>query len=135
MEIGEVKDILGLCHALRAPKHIIIVQEPIFEDTEGGRQFFRGLQPTSRGDVIVLSAQADVTTVPHESFHAGSGLGELLAYPLGSLMAAKYTVMSRFPRLKQLRSRNIDYEEVPNPPEFPGLSKYGDRVKHYQLVV
>lgn len=134
MQIGEVKDILGICHALRAPKHIIITQEPIYEDIEERRQFYRGLQPVARGDVIFLSGQADTTTVPHEVFHANTSLGELLAYPVGSFMAAKYKFMNRFPLLKKMRSRDIDYEEIPNSPEFPALSKYGDRVKHYQLV-
>lgn len=134
MQIEEIKDILGVCHALRAPKHIIITQEPIYEDNEAGRQFFRGLQPVARRDVIVLSGQADATTVPHEVFHANTGLGEILAYPVGSFMAAKYKFLNRLPLLKNLRARNIEYKEVPNPPEFPALAKYGNRVKHYQLV-
>jgi len=46
MEIGEVKEILGLCHALRAPKHII-TDEPIYEDTEEGRR--APVNPRARG--------------------------------------------------------------------------------------
>lgn len=134
MEIGEIKDILGICHALRAPTHLILTDEPIYEETDRGRQFFRGLQPVSRRDVIVLSGQADVTTIPHEILHANTGLGELVAYPVGNLLAAKYKLMSRFPNLKNLRSRKIEYQEDPNPPEFPALTKYGGRVKHYRLV-
>ena len=134
MEISEVKQILGLCHAFRAPKHIIITDEPISEMTAQGRQFYRGLQPVSRRDVIVLSGQADVTTIPHENFHRATGLGEMLAYPYGFLAAKKVEIMSRFPLLTSLRMRELKYVEVPNPPEFPQLAEFEGRVRHYQLA-
>lgn len=132
MNIQEVQDILGICRALRAPKHIIFINEPIHDETR--KEYYRGLQPKSRGDVLVLSAQADKTTVPHETWHANTGLGELTAYPIGWLLARKHDFIESRPLLNQIVPRKkVSYVEDPNPPEFPQLSKYGGRVRHYRL--
>lgn len=132
MNIQEVQDILGICHALRAPKHIIIVNEPIHDEN---MQYFRGLQPKSRGDVLVLSAQADTTTVPHETIHANFGLGELAAYPGGWLLSKKYHLRKQLPLLDNIiPKKKIQYKEDPNPPEFPQVQKYGGRIRHYRLT-
>jgi hypothetical protein len=133
MNIEEVKDILGICRMLRVPKHIFITDEPVYEKQDGMR-FYKGLQPSGRGDVIFLSAQADVTTVPHEMWHANTGLGELTAYPVGNLLAAKYRVLSRFPAVKDLLTRKVEYAESSNPTDFPQAEKYRGRLKHYTLV-
>jgi len=133
MNIEEVSDILGICRFLRAPKHVFITDEPVYEQ-KNGKAFFRGLQPKARGDVIFLSAQADATTVPHEVWHANTGLGELTAHPIGRIVALKYEILKQFPRLKALLSRKVEYRRVTKETAFPQAEKYRGRVEHYVLV-
>jgi len=133
VEIEEVSDILGLCRTLRLPKHIFITDEPVEDEKTGTR--YRGLQPRSRGDVIFLSAQADGTTVPHEAWHAMTGLGELSAYPIGNLLARKHQMLSQFPKLKSMLSRKVHYKEIFDSEDFPAAKKYGKRVRHFILEV
>lgn len=132
MNIQEVSDILGVCRFLRAPKHVFITDEPVYEE-RNGKAFYRGLQPKNRRDVIFLSAQSDPTTIPHESWHAMTGLGELTAYPVGRIVAAKYEFIKNFPRLKALFSRRIEYRRNEGSREFPRASRYRGRVEHYTL--
>ncbi len=132
MNIQEVSDILGVCRFLRAPKHVFITDESVYEE-RNGRTFYRGLQPKNRRDVIFLSAQSDVTTIPHEAWHAMTGLGELTAYPVGRIVAAKYELVKKFPRLKALFSRRVEYRRSEGSEEFPGASRYRGRVEHYTL--
>jgi len=133
VNIQEVSDILGICRFLRAPKHVFITDEPVYEE-RNGKAFFKGLQPKSRRGVIFLSAQSDLTTIPHESWHAMTGLGELTAYPVGRMVAAKYELVSRFPRLKALISKRAEYKRTEESIEFPRARRYGGRVEHYTLV-
>jgi len=133
LNIQEVSDILGVCRFLRAPKHVFITDEPVYEE-RNGRAFYRGLQPKGRRDVIFLTAQSDLTTVPHESWHAMTGLGELTAYPVGRIVAAKYELIKNFPRLKALVSRRIEYGRSEESREFPRARRYRGRVEHYSLV-
>jgi hypothetical protein len=133
MNIQEVSDILGICRFLRAPRHVFITDEPVYEERDG-RAFFRGLQPKGRRDVIFLSAQSDLTTVPHESWHAMTGLGELTAYPFGRIVAAKYELIKNFPRLKEFLSRRVEYRRTEGSGEFPRARRYRGRVEHYTLV-
>jgi hypothetical protein len=133
VNIDEVKEILGLCHMLKAPKHIFITDESVYKKLDG-IQFYKGLQPSSRRDAIFLSAQADVTTVPHEVWHANTGLGELSAYPVGNLLAIKYRLLNKFPAVKNLLARKVEYAEASNHSDFPQVEKYRGRVKHYTLV-
>jgi len=135
MEIEEVADILGLCHALRIlglPKHIFVTEEKIRDSKSG--TYFRGLQPKNRRDVIFLSGQADSTTVPHEVWHALTGLGEATAYPIGKALQMKHRIFSKFPMLKQIRSKPVKYKEVKGSSEFPTAKKYGKRIRHFELV-
>lgn len=133
MNIQEVSDILGVCRFLKAPKHIFITDESVYEEKDG-KTFFRGLQPKDKRDVIFLSAQSDITTVPHESWHAMTGLGELTAYPVGRAVAAKYEFVQMFPRLKALISRKTEYRRSLEATEFPRARFYKNRVEHYTLV-
>jgi len=131
MNIEEVSDILGVSRFLIAPQHVFITQEKVCEP---GELCFRGLQPEKRRDIIFLSVQADGTTVPHEAWHAMTGLGEITAYPVGKLVSIKYGLLSQFPNLKQFLSRRVKYRRVTNSSEFPEANKYGNRVEHYELV-
>lgn len=133
VNIQEVSDILGICRFLRAPKHVFITDESVYEETNG-KTYFRGLQPKERRDVIFLSAQSDLTTIPHESWHAMTGFGELTAYPVGRVVAAKYEFIKKFPRLKALISRRTKYRRTEESVEFPQARGYQGRVEHYILV-
>lgn len=133
MDIAEVTEILGLTHFLPIPKHVFITPERVSEQSADGPTYFRGLQPIEKHDIIFLSRDANVSTIPHEDSHM-LGLGELLAYPIGNAAALKYQIVSNFPRAKQLLSRKIQYRRAPVSSDFPQLAKYGDRVEHWELV-
>ena len=62
-----------------------------------------------------------------------TGLGELTAYPVGRIVAAKYELIKNFPRLKALFSRRIEYRRNEGSREFPRASRYRGRVEHYTL--
>lgn len=123
MNIEEVSDILntfGLL-GLLAPEHIFIVDEAI--EHEGTR--FRGLAPKAKRGVMVLSRDADTSTVPHEWSHAMFGVGERVAYPFGSIMALRYRVRQKLNVLK--RDRGVSYRRGDVPPKYQG------RTEHYVL--
>ncbi|GAH84135.1 unnamed protein product, partial [marine sediment metagenome] len=81
MKVSEVEEVLGLTRFLTAPKHLIKINEPTYQQTNG-KTFFRGLQPKKRGDVFVLTPQANSETVIHEVVHANFGFGEEITHPL-----------------------------------------------------
>lgn len=126
MEISEVEDVLNSLRLLgsMSPQHIFITQEKISKK-ENGRVFYRGLGGLASEEtgVIVLSKDADVTTVPHELVHS-VGAGELLAEHFGNILALKYELSRRFFILKPLK-RRIEYREVEVPEEYKG------RIRHY----
>lgn len=132
MNIQEVSDIFSACRFLRAPKHVIITDEKVC----GSEGCFRGLQPKNRRDVIFLSAQADVTTAPHEAWHAQTALGETTAYPIGNLVARKYKLFKQFPNLMKNLGRPIKYREASRAEtlkDFPKTKAYLGRIRHYIL--
>jgi len=128
LEISEVEDLLNSLRlmGLVAPQHVFITDEPIVAEADGA-VFFRGLA-ARRGDTIVLSRDADVTTAPHEIVHT-LGLGEFAADVIGRLAALKYNVSRGLP-FSGLRLREVRYQEVDDvPPRYKG------RVRHYVKVV
>lgn len=135
MHIQEVADILSACRALRAPEHIFITDENVHDDSGG---HYRGLQPKKRGDTIFLTVQADETTVPHEAWHAQTGLGELTAYPIGKIFSIKYKFLKKTRLGKRLMNRRKPKYRLASPQEtakeFPGAEKYAGRVRHFVRV-
>jgi len=134
VNIEEVTDILNSFKllALLAPQHIFITDEPIVEELDGVAARFRGLSPKKKRGVIVLSRDADASTVPHEWVHAALGLGERIAYPFGDLMKARYEfrkkLREKFPILgKRRKLIEVRYK----PAEVP--EKYKGRIEHYVL--
>jgi len=129
VDIAEVTDILNQFKllALLAPQHIFITDEPIVEHFNGEARF-RGLSPKQKRGVIVLSRDADESTVPHEWIHAALGLGERVAYPFGQLMKLRYEIRKRLPLLKN-RPRLIEVRY--RPAEVP--EHYRGRIEHYVL--
>jgi len=130
MNIEEVTDILNSFKllALLAPQHVFITDEPIVEELDGIVARFRGLSPKKKRGVIVLSRDADASTVPHEWVHAALGLGERIAYPFGEFMKLRYEIRKRFPLLKN-RPKLIKVKY--RPAEVP--EKYKGRIEHYVL--
>jgi hypothetical protein len=129
MEIGEVEALLNSLRllGLMAPQHVFITEEPIHASMDG-EAYFRGLA-VPRGDAVVLSKHADVTTVPHELVHSALGAGELAADTLGKLLALRYELAGNAPVLSALKFRQVRYQLQDDvPPEFKG------RVKHYVRV-
>jgi len=131
LNIDEVTDILNSFKllALLAPQHIFITDEPIVEELDGIVARFRGLSPKKKRGVVVLSRDADASTVPHEWAHAALGLGERVAYPFGELMKLRYEIRKRLPLLRN-RPKLIKVKY--RPAEVP--EKYRGRIEHYILV-
>ena len=134
MDIREVTEILNEFKllALLAPQHIFITDEPITEELDGIVARYRGLSPKMKRGVIVLSRDADASTVPHEWVHSALGLGERVAYPFGNLMKIRYEfrkklketfpILKKRPKLIEVRYKSA---EVPQ--------KYKGRIEHYVL--
>jgi len=135
LDIHEVEEILGMYRALKAPKHIIVTEEPVRQQLNGDI-FYRGLAPKWRRDVIVLTPQAIPETVVHENLHANFGLGEEITYPLARLLIVKYNIIQLFPRLKRLLVRPVKYELCQGCEEFAELhTKYQGRALHFRRVI
>ena len=136
MQIDEVSEILGLCHFLRAPSHIFITSEPVFEEKHGMRTYFRGLQPKSKGDSIFLPLHADDTTPIHEAVHAVTGLDEFGTEIITRSIIRKNQIMEQFPLLRQITKKKISYQKVESSEEYPWAhqEKYRDRVQHFILT-
>jgi len=134
MNISEVSEILGLCHALVAPQHVFITEETLIGKMNHMASF-RGLQPRARGDVIFLGKDADSTTPIHETLHAQFGFEEALTVPLTRIIHRKYEIVSKFPLLKNILMKPIKYKECFGDCEFPVHGeKYKNRVRHYVRV-
>ena len=128
MELGEVEDVLGCFSALRAPKHLIMVREPVTERMDG-IAYFRGLAPKHRSDTIVVTPQASPETIIHETIHAQFGLGELATYPLAKAWVQKY-FLARF--LPVLGSKKVKYQKCSSCEEFRLLhERYSGRAEHF----
>lgn len=125
MDIEEVKRILGYLRILGlfAPKHIFIVDEPVFEKFNG-MIFYRGLAVPGES-VIVLSRHADETTIPHEIVHSSFGLGEIAARIIGRIAGVKIRFYNMIGFKPMVEHRYVE-GEVPR--------EYVGRVKHYIRV-
>jgi len=122
MDISEVEELLRSLKLLGlvAPQHIFITDEPITAEVDG-KIFFRGVAPLS-GSAIILSRDADITTVPHEIAHT-LGFGELAADIIGKIAALKYSTFRGIPLPKIMEVRYREVDDVP--PHLKG------RVRHY----
>ena len=129
MDISEVEALLNSLRLLgfMAPQHVFITDEPVHASVDG-KVFFRGLA-VPRGDAVVLSRHADVTTVPHELVHSAFGVGELAATPLGKLLALKFEAARNAPFLNALKFRQVRYRLQDDVP-----LELKDRIKHYVRV-
>lgn len=134
MDINEVSEILGLCHFLRAPKHVFITEETV-SSKEDGVTYYRGLQPKYKGDSIFLSAQMDQSTPIHETIHT-YGIDELGTDVLTRIILRKNKILQNFTLLKDLTKKKLIYEKVESSSEYPEahMEKFKGRVEHYVLV-
>lgn len=94
---------------------------------------YRGLQPTSRRDVIFLSRDMNVSTPVHETVHAQLNLGELGTGAVTNLLLVKYRFLQGHPFLKGLAQRKVNYRRCMGCQEFPAAhsAQFAGRVEHY----
>jgi len=135
LDISEVSDLLGLCHFLKAPKHIFITRETVSGQEQGHTIYYRGLQPKTKHDAIFLASHADETTPIHETIHT-LGFGEFGAEVLTRAIMRKNKAISSFPLLKQISSQKPVYQKVTSSKDYPDAhtSQYAGRVEHYVLA-
>jgi hypothetical protein len=133
MNIDEVSEILGLCHALLAPQHVFITDEDVHGKVNG-KGSFRGLQPKTRSDVIFLTRNANASTPIHETIHANIGTEEALTKPLTRIIQAKYRLLQNFPTLREAVRKPVKYRVCNGCSEFAEAhSRYRGRVTHFIL--
>jgi len=128
VEISEVEELLNSLRLMgfAAPRHVFITDESIYASVDG-KVFFRGLA-VPRRDVIVLSRDADLSTVFHELVHSRFGLGETVAKHAGRLLALRYELAKVLP-FSKLKIKEVRYQEVDDVP-----AKFRGRVRHYVRV-
>jgi len=132
VEIYEVAEILGAYPFIPKPQHVIVVEEPVREQLNG-TLYYRGLQPSFRSDVIVLTPQATDETVVHETLHT-LGFGEFGATVLGKLLVRKHRLFGRG-ILGDLIFGSVEYVKCQGCEEFRILhQKYAGRAEHYIRV-
>ena len=135
VNISEVSKILGLCNFLKVPKHVFITQEQIYSDESGKRTFYRGVQPQSKNDSIMVAAnEADESTPIHEAVHA-LGFNEMGTVVLTRAIMRKNRIVGRLPKLRNAVQRNIVYQKVEVSTDYPWAHGNGfkNRVEHYVL--
>ena len=127
--IYDVERVLERHPWLRPPKHVFIVKEKIEFTAPGIRVLFRGLQPSWRPDVIIISAPyATDETVIHEILHT-YGLGEYGAHKLAPVIVRLRSVVPTV-FVREVRYRKCDYCD-----EFKEVhERLGDKVEHWVLV-
>lgn len=133
MNIREVEDILGCYRSIRPPHHMIFTQEQVIQRVNGSI-YYRGLQPTHRGDIMVLTPDMIDETVVHEALHANFGVGEAITTPLAKVLIWKARLLNSFPLAKHLIRRPLDYQRCSGCEEFRELhTKYSGRAEHFKL--
>jgi len=109
---------------LRPPKHVFFIPEDVEYETAYGKVLFRGLQPSWKPDVIILTPRATEETVIHETLHT-YGLGE---EPVHRLAPKILKFRKTIPALIQ---RKVRYKKCSGCKEFEGMHKLG--AIHYVL--
>lgn len=130
MEILEVGEILGMYRLLPKPQNVIIVGERVSE----GPQYYRGLAPSGRSDVIVLTTDGNSETVLHEDLHT-MGFDELGAGLLAKILIRKAQILQSIPFFKSFIEQPVKYQKCSGCQEFEALhTKYQGRASHYVRV-
>ena len=109
---------------LKPPKHIFLIPEDVEYKTARGKVIFRGLQPSWRPDVIILTPRATEETVIHETLHT-YGLGEEPVHRL----APKILQFRRV--IPAVLRRRVKYEKCNGCEEFKEMHRLG--AIHYVL--
>lgn len=133
----ELEEIFTRCFVIKPPAHVMVLDRPLVypEMTRGGvsLRFFSGAFPVWAKNVIILSPQATMETVLHESIHENFGFGELLTYPLGRL-AAMINSARRRRGLRDVRYKECQGCVLCMEPERVGLRvPEGGKITHYVL--
>lgn len=123
MDINEVERLLrgtGFLPKIFAPKHIILIDEPVTEKFSHQIITYAGLKPKWRTDTIIITSLGDDETVFHEWAHT-LGFGEFGANIIGKIMKRR----AKFRRGRSLFNfKDIHYVEAPSP---------SPKLKHYVL--
>jgi len=130
MHISEVEAFLALSR-LPFPQHVFIINETVWQEVNG-QIIYRGLQPKERPDVIVLTPQALVETIPHEIAHT-LGFREFGATIIGKISTWRYRLLNRHPLLKNILEKPVKYQKCFSCPDFPKAHEYGS-VEHFRLA-
>lgn len=141
---AQVEDIMSKYYVVDPPKHLLMLERPTVGFHGEHLNFFKGLQPKWRGDVMILTPQADDETVIHESIHANFGTGELITDRLGKLLVVKHRFLSQRPFLNDLfvrfRGRGVHYQRCSGCHMCQNLGDVlirappGGRPEHYVLM-
>ena len=130
----DVAEILGECSFLRPPKHVFMTREKLWGEVNGDKEYYRGIQPRSKHDSILLSADRDESSPIHEAIHT-YGLNELGTEVLTRVIMRKNKVLKNFPLLRKLTTKRLSYKKVDSSKEYPWAhrNEYKNRVQHFIL--
>ena len=103
MDIHDIERLLSEYYVILPPEHILILDKPVV-GLKPAFVVYRGLQPSWRPDIIILTPLANEETVLHEILHT-YGLGELGATYGAKILLIKHRILERFPLLRELRLR------------------------------
>lgn len=106
----ELEKILSTYYVISPPRHVFMLEKPAVAFTDG-LAFFKGLAPSWRRDVAIITPQGNDETVLHEVIHNSFGLSEVVTDRAAKVMIMKHRLMERRPLLKSLTpKRKVHYE-------------------------
>jgi len=106
----EIESILSKYYVVSPPKHVFMLERPAVAFTDG-LAFFRGLAPSWRKDVAIITPQGSDETVLHEALHNNFGLSEIITDRAAKVLIMKHRFMERHPLIKDLTpKRRVHYE-------------------------
>jgi len=136
----EIERIFSQYYVVDPPKNVLVLDKPAVAFKGQSLQFYKGMQPKWRGDVIILTPSADDVTVIHETLHAQYSASEMFAYPGGRLLAIKYRMSNVFKKALRPR-RKVKYKECYGcdlcrdmASQLKIYMPIGANPKHYKLV-
>jgi len=106
----EIESILSKYYLVDPPKHVFMLEKPAVAFTDG-LSFFKGLAPSWRKDVAIITPQGDDETVLHEPLHNKYGLSEIVTDRVAKVLIMKHRLLERRPLLNSLApKREVHYE-------------------------
>jgi len=94
-----LESIFAKYYIIDPPKNVLVLDRPAATINRQGfgysAQFYKGLQPKWRGDLIIVTPQGDDETVIHETLHAQFCAEEPLANVGGKVLILKHRILER----------------------------------------